>query len=52
MQSIFGKSDRSPTPADLTEMKYLECCIKESLRIYPSVPFMARYLTEEVTLSK
>lgn len=33
-------------------MKYLDCSIKESLRLYPSVPFIARYVTEELVLSK
>ncbi|KAG6445670.1 hypothetical protein O3G_MSEX004036 [Manduca sexta] len=51
MQRIFGDSRRSPTMEDFSEMKYLECCIKEALRLYPSVPFMSRILNEEVTLS-
>ncbi|CAG4972192.1 unnamed protein product [Parnassius apollo] len=52
MLSIFGESQRRPTLEDLTKMKYLECCIKESLRLYPSVPFISRYITEEVELSQ
>ncbi|XP_052739352.1 cytochrome P450 4C1-like [Bicyclus anynana] len=51
MQNIFGESQRSATMQDLSEMSYLECCIKESLRLYPSVPLIARYVTEEVNLS-
>ena len=31
-------------------MNYLEMVIKESLRLYPSVPVMARYLDEEITI--
>ncbi|XP_075974074.1 cytochrome P450 4C1-like [Anticarsia gemmatalis] len=50
LQSIFGDTFRTTTLEDLTQMKYLECCIKESLRIYPSVPFMARYITEECNI--
>ncbi|CAH0714224.1 unnamed protein product, partial [Brenthis ino] len=50
MQKIFGDSRRCPTMEDLNEMKYLECCIKESLRLYPSVPIIVRYVTEEVPL--
>ncbi|CAK1549419.1 unnamed protein product [Leptosia nina] len=47
---IFGNSDRQPTSEDLNAMKYLECCIKESLRLYPSVPLIVRYTTEESEL--
>ncbi|XP_072938757.1 cytochrome P450 4C1-like isoform X2 [Epargyreus clarus] len=51
MNKIFGSSQRPPTMNDLNDMKYLECCIKESLRIYPSVPGIARNLETEVVLS-
>lgn len=47
LDSIFGDDqERHVTQDDLKEMKYLECAIKESQRIYPSVPFIARTCEE------
>ncbi|KAG7306479.1 hypothetical protein JYU34_009115 [Plutella xylostella] len=50
LQDIFQGSDRPPTVEDLHEMKYLECCIREGLRLYPSVPYIARLLKEDTVL--
>lgn len=46
LDEVFGKSDRPATLEDLKKLKYLECVIKESLRIFPSVPIIARYLNQ------
>ncbi|XP_023288054.1 cytochrome P450 4c3 [Orussus abietinus] len=54
--TIFGypsnNNDRRCTLRDLKEMKYLERCIKESLRLYPSVPFLARRIAKDVQIGK
>lgn len=47
-----GDRKRPPTMQELNEMKYLECAIKDSLRLYPSVPFIGRHLHEDVVLGK
>ncbi|KAJ2947943.1 hypothetical protein O0L34_g9735 [Tuta absoluta] len=51
LDEIFGDSDRPATIEDFSKMKYLECCIKESLRLYPPVPFVSRLIDDEVKLS-
>lgn len=45
-----GDRNRPPTMKELADMKYLECCIKEALRLYPSVPIIARHLKEDVKI--
>jgi len=52
LDEIFGSDERSPTIQDLKEMKYLDMCIKESLRLYPSVPIFARTLGEDVRIGE
>ncbi|XP_055614296.1 cytochrome P450 4c3-like, partial [Uranotaenia lowii] len=49
-QIMGGDRERFPTMKELNEMKYLECCIKEGLRLYPSVPLIARKLVEDVQI--
>ncbi|KAJ1523289.1 hypothetical protein ONE63_001168 [Megalurothrips usitatus] len=50
IDEIFGDSDRPATFQDTLEMKYLERCLMETLRMYPPVPVIARTLREEATL--
>ncbi|XP_073998069.1 cytochrome P450 4g15 isoform X3 [Rhodnius prolixus] len=51
IDSIFGDSDRPVTFQDTLEMKYLERCIMETLRLYPPVPIIARELQKELKLA-
>ncbi|KAM8940238.1 cytochrome P450 4V2 [Pelodytes ibericus] len=50
LDSTFGQSDRPATTDDLKKLRYLEAVIKEALRLYPSVPFFARTITEDCTI--
>lgn len=52
MNEIFGDSDRPATFADTLEMKYLERCLLETLRMFPPVPIIARQLKQDVKLGK
>ncbi|VDM57612.1 unnamed protein product [Angiostrongylus costaricensis] len=46
IDEVLGENDYV-TVEHLPYLKYLECCLKESLRIYPSVPMIMRELNED-----
>ncbi|XP_068626843.1 cytochrome P450 4C1-like [Battus philenor] len=48
--NIFGPNDLSLSLHDLAKLKFLDCCIKECLRLYPSVPVILRNINEDVQL--
>ncbi|XP_063379604.1 cytochrome P450 4g15 [Cydia fagiglandana] len=50
LDQIFGDSDRPATFQDTLEMKYLERCLMETLRMYPPVPIIARHIKQDITM--
>ncbi|XP_043462045.1 cytochrome P450 4g15 [Leptopilina heterotoma] len=51
LDEIFGDSDRPATFQDTLEMKYLERCLMETLRMYPPVPIIAREVKTDLKLA-
>ncbi|GAB6023598.1 Cytochrome P450 4GL4 [Chamberlinius hualienensis] len=51
LHSVFGDEIRPITSEDLNRLKYLECCIKESMRLFPPVPFIGRTLSNDLNIS-
>ncbi|XP_075162546.1 cytochrome P450 4d8-like [Haematobia irritans] len=48
IHQIYGNDLNQPfTLMNLNELKYMECVIKESLRLYPAIPLIGRYLKED-----
>jgi hypothetical protein len=50
LSGVFDNSERDCTQEDIPNLKYLECCIKETLRMYPSVPAFERTVQEDVQI--
>ncbi|XP_065110624.1 cytochrome P450 4V8 isoform X1 [Paramisgurnus dabryanus] len=48
---VFGESERPVNTEDLKKLRYLECVIKEALRLFPSVPFFARAICEDTKIN-
>lgn len=50
LDAVFGDSKKPATMQQIAELTYLDRVIKESLRMYPSVPMVARYMTEDIEI--
>ncbi|RZB40275.1 cytochrome P450, family 4, subfamily Q, polypeptide 4 [Asbolus verrucosus] len=48
MKKILRDPTKPPTYTDLKQLAFMERCLKECLRLYPSVPFISRIVTEDV----
>ncbi|XP_036144121.1 cytochrome P450 4C1-like isoform X2 [Monomorium pharaonis] len=51
VDAIMQESQGKLTMKSLQDLKYLERCIKESLRLYPSLYFIARVTSEKIQLN-
>jgi len=51
LDEIFGDDRNRPvSTTDFPQMKYMENCLKESLRLYPSAPMITRRLRSDLKL--
>ena len=49
LKDIFGDDEeRDITMEDMAKMKYLSSCIKEAMRLYPTVPLLSRTAKEDI----
>ncbi|KAL1427953.1 hypothetical protein MTO96_017072 [Rhipicephalus appendiculatus] len=50
IDAVFGSDEERPvTTEDIKQLKYLDCVIKEALRLYPPIPLIARELGEDLS---
>uniref|UniRef100_A0AC34QXY8 Cytochrome P450 n=1 Tax=Panagrolaimus sp. JU765 TaxID=591449 RepID=A0AC34QXY8_9BILA len=50
IDEVIGDQIRDVTFEDIGRLKYLEACLKETLRMYPSVPLIARQTVEDTQI--
>ena len=52
IDKVFGcDGDRDLTMDDVNKLEYLECCMKESQRLYPSVPLIGRHVDSDTEMA-
>lgn len=53
IHKVFGGAESTETTLHkLTDMHYLDMVIRESLRLYPTIPIIGRKVLEETEISK
>ncbi|GAB6023573.1 Cytochrome P450 4V2 [Chamberlinius hualienensis] len=50
LDEIFGDSNRDVNPEDFSRMKYLECVMKETMRLFTPLPMIGRNLSEDLDI--
>ncbi|XP_010142523.1 PREDICTED: cytochrome P450 4V2 [Buceros rhinoceros silvestris] len=51
LDEVFGDTEHPVTMDDLKKLQYLECVVKEALRIFPSVPMFGRTLNDDCCIN-
>ncbi|XP_023247321.1 cytochrome P450 4C1, partial [Copidosoma floridanum] len=50
VEEVFNQNGGNLNFSALNDLKYVERCIKESMRLYPPVPTIVRYMTEDLQM--
>lgn len=51
ISEVFGSSSSNIFDENLKRLEYIDCVIKESLRLYPPAPLISREITEDMILN-
>lgn len=52
LKEVFKDSQKPPSVTELSQLTYLERIIKESRRLYPSIPMITRKVSKDIKIGK